>query len=70
MSNQDALTRLEKWLRARSTRQIDHLAHYTSGGFHVALRDVALPHGAVTADHPTLATAIHAALDRAEEQGL
>lgn len=68
MSDQDALTRLEAWL--------DHPNRYllacwrTSDMESFVCRLSATNRGIIEGQGPDLSTAIHAALDRAEEAGL
>lgn len=63
----DALTRLEAWLRG-CPDELRYATFDVYSGVLLALLDSDT--GQVEASGPDLSTAIHAALDRAEEQGL
>lgn len=68
MSEQDALTRLEAWL-GHPNRYL--LACWrTSDMKNFVVRLSAVDRGIVERQGPTLSAAIHAALDRAEREGL
>lgn len=68
MSDQDALTRLEKWLLGNRLRMALFFTH--EPGIQIVELKVAGRPKAIRSQGPDLATAINAALDRAEEQGL